>query len=63
MYQKETFSLKGKIIEIAVAFFIACILIYLGCTLLLRIWWVLVVIAVVLIITVIAYRIWRFKRY
>lgn len=62
MYQKEAFSLKGKILEIVFAFFFACILIYLGVTMLMKIWWILAIIAAIIIITVIAFRIWRFKR-
>ena len=55
--------MKSKILEVAVVFFIGCALIYLGATLLIRIWWVLAIVAVVLISAVICYRIRRHKRY
>jgi O-antigen/teichoic acid export membrane protein len=55
--------MKGKIMEVAVVFFIASLLIYLGAKLLIRIWGVLVIVVAVLVVAVIAYRIWRFKRY
>lgn len=54
--------MKGKIMEAALTFFLAAILIYLGTRLLLSIWWVLVLIAVIILAAVVFFRIRRSRR-
>jgi len=58
---KGAMPLKWKIFEFALLFFLACFLIYFGTLLLLKIWRVIAIIAAILAIAVVAYRIWKFK--
>ncbi|MFT9117080.1 MAG: hypothetical protein ABF497_08120 [Sporolactobacillus sp.] len=54
--------MKGKIMEAALTFFLAAVLIYLGTRLLLTIWWVPVLLAVIILAAVIFFRIRRSRR-
>jgi len=55
--------MKGKIMEVAVVFFVAALLIYLGTTLLIRIWWVLALLIAIITAIVILIKIylWRYR--
>ncbi len=60
---KEQKSLISRIVDLAITFFVAALLIYLGTVLLIENWWVLAIVAAVIMIAVISYRIWKAKRY
>jgi hypothetical protein len=47
---------------VALTFFFAACLIYIGARLLLRVWWVLVVLGVIVLAVVIIFRIWQSRR-
>ena len=59
---KEAQSVKAKIMEAALTFFLAVFLIYIGVRLLLEVWWVLILLAAVVMAAIISYRVWRSRR-
>ena len=53
--------MKDRIWEITLGFFVIALLLYLGVTLLLKVWWVLLIVAVIALVAVVIYRIKKGK--
>ena len=53
--------MKDKIWEIVLGFFVIALLLYLGVTLLLKVWWILLIVAVLVLAVIIYIRIRKSK--
>ena len=59
---KGACHLIGRVMEAAVTFFLAAVLIYLGVMLLAKIWWAILLLSVGFIAMIIGFRLWRFTK-
>lgn len=55
--------MKGQVIETALTFFLVVVLVYLGIQLLLKVWWIVVLLALFILMLVFMCRIWKFRHY